>query len=455
MHRRGIARSPSLITNKMMERERNGRMITLARELKGISQSVLATKVPNLNQSTLSQLEVGTIDVPYSVWNDIADYFELPLSFFTLERPKMPISSFYYRKRQTMPKKQLAELEAKMDILRMSIDKLLDIVDIPEFKLPFFDIENYQEKRKAAGETARRIREFLKIPKGPIANLVETLEQNGIIVYYFKDAPEKFDGITLFSDKVQPIIFINESIPNDRKRFTIAHELGHLVLHVRTTQDLDRDEETEANYFASEFLMPEIEIKHTLHYLNLINVTNLKEYWKVSKSAIIRRAFDLGIIDQGKYTYFNIELSRRGERKVETGFVGTENTIILKNVISTIKRELNISIEDICSMLCLPKNLYDNLVKVVSLVSFSKRMERPVSSFSLLDTLHENRSYKLEYFLFCFAQCGDLAFPINHSSTHLQSTPLASKQSPLPVAAYREDNHTFEESSLPQPSIWL
>lgn len=344
-----------------MERERNGRMITLARELKGISQSVLAKGIPNLNQSTLSQLEVGTFDVSFSIWNNIADYFELPLSFFTLKRPQTPISSFYYRKRLTMPKKQLAELEAKMDIVRMSVDKLLDIVDIPEFELPFFDIENYKEKRKASEDAARKIREFLKIPKGPIVNLVETLERNGIIVYYFKNAPEKFDGITLFSDKAQPIIFINESIPNDRKRFTIAHELGHLVLHIRTTQELDRNEEIEANQFASEFLMPEIEIKNTLHYLNLNNVINLKEYWKVSKSAIIRRAFDLGIIDQGKYSYYNIELSRRGERKIETGFVGSENPIILKNIISTIKKELNHTIEDIYSMLCLPKDLYESL----------------------------------------------------------------------------------------------
>lgn len=345
----------------MKDRERNGRMITLARELKGVSQSILSSNIPNLNQSTLSQLEVGALDVSYELWNRIADYFQLPLSFFTLERPLTPISSFYYRKRQTMPKKQLAELEAKMDIIRMSTDKLLDIVDIPECQLPFFNIENYQDKRMAADETARKIREFLKIPKGPIVNLVEILERNGIIVYYFKDAPEKFDGITLFSDKAQPIIYVNDSIPNDRKRFTIAHELGHLVLHIRTSQDLDRDEETEANQFASEFLMPAIEIKNTLHYLTLNNVTNHKEYWKVSKSAIFRRAKDLGVIDNNKYTYFNIELSRRGERKTETGFVGSENPLILKNIIAAIKKDLQNTIEDICLMLCLSKDLYESL----------------------------------------------------------------------------------------------
>ena len=347
----------------MNQRERNGKMITLARELKGISQSVLASNVPNLNQSTLSQLEIGVLDVPYETWKNIAAYFELPLSFFTLLRPKTPISSFYYRKRVTMPKKQLASMEARMDLIRESIDRVLDIVDIAECSLPSFDIENLPNKRKAVEDAARKIREFLKISKGPIVNLVEVLERNGIIVHYLKDTPEKFDGITLLTDKGQPIIFINESIPNDRKRFTIAHELGHFVLHIRTFQELERDEELEANQFASEFLLPQIEIMNSLNYLNLNSIANLKEYWLISKSAIIRRAFDLGVINKERYTYFNIELSRRGERKQETGYIKPENPKVISSIFSALKNDLNYSIDDICELLCLPKSLYSGLLE--------------------------------------------------------------------------------------------
>lgn len=345
----------------MQNKERNGEMITLARELKGVSQSALSVNIPNLKQSILSQLENGLLEVSFGTWKDIADYLELPLGFFTLKKPQTPISSFYYRKRQTMQKKHLAELEAKMDLVRISVDNLLSVVDIPEFNLPFFDIENTSDKKLAAEETARKIRTFLKIPKGPIVNLVETLEKNGIIIYFFKNVNDKFDGITLFTDKAQPIIFINDNIPNDRKRFTIAHELGHLVLHIRTVQDLDRDEEKEANQFASEFLMPEIEICNTLSYLNLNKVATLKDYWLVSKSAIIRRAYELHAIDRNKYTYFNIELSRRGEKRVEKGFVSIEKPSILNQIISALKNELSYSIDDIVSMLCLPKNLYEEL----------------------------------------------------------------------------------------------
>lgn len=202
----------------------------------------------------------------------------------------------------------------------------------------------------------------MRIQKGPIPNLVESLERNGIIVYFINTSNDKFDGYTLFTNNVQPVIFINGSIPNDRKRFTLAHELGHLVLHIRTDrEDLSRDVENEANMFASEFLMPEIDIRNDLSYITLTKAAQLKDYWMTSKSSIIRRARDLGFIDQNKYTYFNIELSRRGERKIEKGYVGIDNPGIIKSTISELRRVENYTIEDFSMMLSLSVDLFKNL----------------------------------------------------------------------------------------------
>ena len=54
-------------------------------------------------------------------------------------------------------------------------------------------------------------------------------------------------------DDDYPVILINATSPTDRKRLTIAHELGHLVLH---SVDVTEELEIEANWFAAEFLMP-------------------------------------------------------------------------------------------------------------------------------------------------------------------------------------------------------
>lgn len=342
---------------------KNGSMITLARELNGITQTVLSSNIPNLTQSTLSQLELGLLDVNSEIWKSIADYFNLPESFFSLQRPRRPVASFYYRRRQIMPKKQLSTLEATVDLLRITVDKLLDIVDIPEFCLPNIDIAEQVDKKNASEIAARKIRGLLKINKGPIINIIEILEKNGIIVYFLKHTHEKFDGITMYSDKGQPIIFINDGMPNDRKRFTLAHELGHLILHLNSFQDIDRDEEMEANNFASEFLMPGIEIAGMLNYLNLNKIASLKTYWHVSKSALIRRAYELGIIERNKYSYFNIELSRRGEKKYEKGEVFIDSPKIFRQIIQMLKADLHYGSEEIRNLLCLPKNFYESHIE--------------------------------------------------------------------------------------------
>lgn len=110
------------------------------------------------------------------------------------------------------------------------------------------------------------------VPTGPIDNIVSLLEKNGVIVMFLDvDDMEKFDGLTMFTTNQAPVIWINRNIPNDRKRFTLAHELGHLVMHLRS-ENLEKPEdqkEIEANEFAGEFLMPESQCKEDLLILNI------------------------------------------------------------------------------------------------------------------------------------------------------------------------------------------
>lgn len=110
-----------------------------------------------------------------------------------------------------------------------------------------------------------------------------------IVMYLDLDDMDKFDGLTMFTANQAPVIWINRKTPNDRKRFNLAHELGHLVMHLRS-EDLDKSEdqkEREANEFAGEFLMPESQCKEDLFNLKYKELGAKKLYWKVSKAAII------------------------------------------------------------------------------------------------------------------------------------------------------------------------
>lgn len=341
-----------------MECAMNYRTLLLARESRGLTQKQLAELVPNLNQGNYSKMEKGLISIPKETLDKVADVLEYPVSFFYKDSQHDPVSSFYYRKRMTMTQKDLSMLESKLDIMRMVVDSLVDRLDIPSFDIPSIESSD----AISIAEIAQRIRWFLKIPKGPITNLINCLEKHGVIVHMIDDVPDKFDGITMFTNKSQPIIFINNDKSNDRKRFTIGHELGHLVMHLRGNfYDLsEKDIDREADEFSSEFNMPANECKRDLMYLNYNKLPSIKMYWRMSKAAILYRAKTLGTLTDSQYRYFNMQLSSSGQRKKEREEVDLDKPLLLTKIIEAYIKELNYTKEEICDLVGLNRVDFDN-----------------------------------------------------------------------------------------------
>jgi Zn-dependent peptidase ImmA (M78 family) len=333
----------------------NTSKLILARETRGKTQHELVAMIPNLSQGTYSKMEKGLMDVPDETLTNIARELDYPISFFYKDGVHTPISSFYYRKRVSMAKKHLTVLEAKLDVIRLCVDELLDSIELPEYKLPAFEITD----DCSPTDVARKLRDFLRLPKGPVKNLIRLLEAAGVIVYFIKTDVEKFDGITLLTDKGQPIIFVNDSFPNDRKRFTIAHELIHLVAHIPFSPlSADRDEEAEANAGAAEFLMPYLDCRSDIQGVRYSQLGTLKQYWGVSKAMVIVRAKTINAITSDKFTNLFVELSRHGERKKETGFVELEEPTLINLVIQAYENDLGYSLEDILQILSISRKDY-------------------------------------------------------------------------------------------------
>ena len=208
-----------------------------------------------------------------------------------------------------MTVKNLSVLESKISILSKSIDELMESIDIPQLRIPAVE----PSADNSPQEIAYKIRTYLGVPAGPVDNIVALLEKNGVIVMYLDlDDMDKFDGLTMFTANQAPVIWINRNTPNDRKRFNLAHELGHLVMHLRS-EDLDKSEdqkEREANEFAGEFLMPESQCKEDLFNLKYKELGDKKLYWKVSKAAIIYRAKELKCIPEETARYLYVTLGR-------------------------------------------------------------------------------------------------------------------------------------------------
>lgn len=165
------------------------------------------------------------------------------------------------------------------------------------------------------------LRKFWGVGLLPISNIIELLENNGVLVFAVADNDLKTDAYSRIINGI-PIIVINKSKGSAvRWRFSLAHELGHLVLH-RSLSDIDfssrsKELEDEANIFAEYFLMPPDGLKKSVISAKLDHFIPLKREWGVSIAAIIYHCNRIGIINSNKARSLQIQMSKQGWKKKE------------------------------------------------------------------------------------------------------------------------------------------
>jgi Zn-dependent peptidase ImmA (M78 family) len=133
------------------------------------------------------------------------------------------------------------------------------------------------------------------------------------------------------------MFFINADHNGERQRFTLGHELGHMVLH-----DVPEPEyEKQADAFSAEFLMPEQEIRPQLegHRLNLARLVDIKLHWRVSISAVVMRAETLGVISERQARSLWQMLNARGFRDREPFPIEPEQPTLLRAAIDFHQRQ--------------------------------------------------------------------------------------------------------------------
>ncbi|WP_343558996.1 XRE family transcriptional regulator [Sphingobacterium sp.] len=349
----------------------NYKQLTFAREFRGYNQSDLADSIDGLSQSNLSKFEKGFGVLSEGIQKKIVEFLNFPTEFFD-KKISNKIDNANYRKRSTTKKSLITEFESRCKLIGYIIDQLSQDLEWPEFDISPLNVEDGFSPVKCAQYTRR----FLRIsPDLPIKDIFTVLEKHGIIIYEL-NAVEKFDGVSFISDLGFPVIIINKNFSNDRKRFTIAHELGHLVMHNENNFPVSeyRDKEKEANNFASEFLMPEESIKNSLRNLKINELGELKSYWLTSMSSIIRRAKDLKCIDESRYKYFLIELSRMGYTRNEPIRVPIDKPELLEKARQLMNNELNYNEREFINFLALPNDVVDELLprfeEKIKIISF-------------------------------------------------------------------------------------
>ena len=325
----------------------NQKMISIARESRGMENKELAEKL-DVNSSSVTRWENEGMGVSKDAISKISDILNYPESFFYQKGEVLPLS-LSYRKRNVVAAKLITQIEANINISRLNTEIILTLLPIPEPKLPILDVNKYGSPQ----ECAKQLRKMWKLERGVIENVTEVLEEHKIILQSLDFKTERVDGRSTMALDKYPIIVTNKTLLGDRQRFTLAYELGHLIMHVYTEPKYDRDLSHEANLFAAEFLMPERDIKNDLQDLSLPKLGDLKRKWKVSMQALMYRASDLGLITDNQKHYlikqFNAQNIRRREPKELD--IKLEQYKLVRDLLTNYRTKQKLSVPKMASIL--------------------------------------------------------------------------------------------------------
>lgn len=327
----------------------NPDLMRVARQLRGLQQGEAAARL-GISQAMLSRVENRLVAFADDLLQRAAEAYELPPSFFVQTDTVFgaPVSVHpMWRKRASVGARELDQLVAELNVRLMHLRRLLQAAEIEAtYPIPLHPAEDDDDAARIAG----LVRAQWRMPAGPVHNLTRIAESAGIVVVHSDMAGAAIDGVTFAVPGLPPLVVLNAAQPADRMRFTLAHELGHLVMHRRKPTRLM---EEQANEFASSFLMPAADIRPYLsRRIDLRLLAELKPFWRVSMAALLVRARTLGLLayNQERYLWQQFSMAKiRQSEPPELDFP-REAATVLPDLVGAHIQQLGYSVADLAAM---------------------------------------------------------------------------------------------------------
>lgn len=340
----------------------NSDLLRVARQLRGLQQHEAAQRL-GISQAMLSRAENRLSSFSPELIDQATRAYRMPQSFFIQTDTVFgaPVSVHpMWRKKTAVSAKEMDQIIAELNIRLMHLRRLLRTTQIEAaYSIPSLPVDDYESVEQIAALT----RAQWLMQSGPVHDLTRVAEAAGVVVVHSDMAGSSVDGVTFSVPGLPPLVALNVNQPADRMRFTLAHELGHLVMH--RTQPTQQMEE-QANNFASFLLMPSKDIRpYFSRRIDLRLLAELKPMWRVSMASLLMRARSLGLLNYNQERYlwqqFSIAKIRQSEPP-ELNFK-PETVTVLPELISIHIRQLGYSIADLAKTLhVLPdelRTLYD------------------------------------------------------------------------------------------------
>ncbi|MEU3487354.1 XRE family transcriptional regulator [Streptomyces massasporeus] len=312
-----------------------GERLRTLRDLMGLTQAQVSA-MSGVASSWISDVENDHIEPQDDKLQLIAKATETPVGFFYVQPKTVPLDSLRFRKLASAKRTVTKRVHALYSESYRVSDDLITSQSYPTPPLPFTDSDKLEANdiEFLADQTRIALR---LAPDKPIPHLTRVLERGGVAVAPMvlsdqsgSDEPtvNAHFGVSYWSGLGDTALIGYFPASGDRDRFTLAHELGHLVLH--TFRPRVKNAEAEANHFASALLMPYSRAREELSAeTTLTEYARKKATWGMSIQALIMRGAAVGRIDDTRKRSLYVQLSQRGWRKREPVEVGQEEPLLL------------------------------------------------------------------------------------------------------------------------------
>ena len=292
-----------------------------ARKLAGMSQDDLVSAMDGLVKKTsIAKYERAEMMPDSRVVVALSRALGVRPGYFTKEF-NVSVQKLEFRKKKRLLVKELESIKQKS---MSDIESYLELEELAGISEPFVHplshriIYNAEDVEQAA----EQLLTGWNVGFNGISHILNILEEHGIRLIAI-EANEDFDGVSTYANDQIPVIVYNQNYPEDRKRLTILHELGHLLLNFDETLLTDEKLiESLCFRFGAALLMPRDcffrELGRKRHEIALVELIILKERYGMSVQAIFRRASDLNVINEFYYT--RMQFQHFNKNRKETGW---------------------------------------------------------------------------------------------------------------------------------------
>lgn len=333
----------------MYERVREsfvGDQVRIARELRRLTQTELSIAISELSRgrsltsAAISQFEKGLSIPSESTIASLASVLEVEPEFFTADAADQEVHlPAFFRSLRATPVKDRKRARNIAQLVHRLASVVGAHVEMPKRDIPSIPCDPFEdadERHRQAERAAGQVRRAWSLPRGPVQDVIRTMERHGVICARLRFNEERVDAFSVAFSDYPVAVLTSDKEKWDRSRFDAAHELGHVVMHGETAGA--PEVERQANEFAAAFLMPASDIRGELPTrADWQQLLDLKETWGTSVASLLYRARTLKVMPEKTYVGASKVMAARGWKRHEPLSRPIESPHVLNRALSRAK----------------------------------------------------------------------------------------------------------------------